>query len=137
MNVRDRWLSLWTDFSQARIWLPVEELADLADEDLLFGDIENCVSMQTKKLDMRQAVSRIYDTETEFIRYYFEPKVFQALAERGAVQLSFLFVHEWIWDFLPVERVNNSRLINWLLHSKQDEGWLWLRLNPNSNRLLG
>jgi hypothetical protein len=106
-----------SDFSKARIWLPAQKLANLKDEDLIYGEIENCIDPATHNLKLRQAVSRVYDPDTKFIRYYFDQSIFSDLLTKGPLQLSFLLIHEWLWDLLPADRVNGSRIINWLLHS--------------------
>lgn len=110
----------YTDFTRSRVWIASDSLVNIGDEDLLVTGPVNCQkSDRSGKLDLVQAVSRIQDLNTHFVRYYFDQSVVTELERAGPVQLSFLYVHEWLWDFYLPERVNNSRLVNRLLHSKQ------------------
>lgn len=109
------------DFTKPRIWLAVSKLADLKDEDLIYEGPENCIVPSTGAANLKQVVSRVYDPDTGLIRYYFDRQIYSQILSNGPLQVSFLHIHEWLWDFIAKDRINSSRIINWILHSKTIE----------------
>lgn len=107
-----------SDYAKPAIWLSVGKLEDVADEDLIYGTIANCLKKDSNKLNLKQAVVRFYDPDTKFTRYYFDRDILESFRSKGALQLSFLYVHEWLWSMMRADQVNNLRIINWILHSQ-------------------
>lgn len=108
------------DLSQNRVWkgkkLP---LIDIKDENYPVVIPQNCFEKNGSREDIYQAVIR-KEYETGFIRYTYNTDVLQKLEEEAVnqFQYSFLLVHEWLWDFFPVDRIELLRDANFLLHSK-------------------
>ncbi|HEX4926262.1 MAG TPA: hypothetical protein VFV50_19365, partial [Bdellovibrionales bacterium] len=106
------------DFTRKHIW---EEaafgLVDLKDEALVERLPENCRAGD--KIAVVQAVIRqppsVAGLPEYKVKYKFVPQVTEALRRQNPVQLSFLIVHEWLWDFS--KNVDRNRVINYLLHS--------------------
>lgn len=107
-----------TDVLQPRFW---EEapfgLVDIKDENLLHLVPMNC--RNGEKVQIVQAIIR-----QNFLNagvagdktiYRFVPRVFNDLQLNAPVQLSFLLVHEWLWDIS--HNVDRNRRINRFLHS--------------------
>lgn len=51
------------------------------------------------------------------ILYHYVPSVFRALESSAALQLSFIVVHEWLWDIVSNPEIN--RRLDHFLHSRQ------------------
>lgn len=101
------------DPSQSRIW---EEapwgLVDLKDEATISLVPESC--KQDGKVRVVQAVIRQKPEATprpkRTIIYKYVPEVFKKLAAQSPLQLSFLLVHEWLWDVS--KNVDRNRRLN-------------------------
>jgi hypothetical protein len=95
------------DFTQERVWTPSQlPLTPIFDEGLRVNLPENC----------QNVVQAIVRSGTGPIEYLFDEKTLGVLS---GLQLSFLYIHEWLRDFTddPVTIVK----VNWLLHSKRIE----------------
>ena len=53
--------------------------------------------------------------------YKFVPDLVDQLKSENPIQLSFLLIHEWLWDFSS--HVDRNRRINYWLHSDRLESW--------------
>jgi hypothetical protein len=111
-----------TQVSERRIWLGQESLVEIADEDFIGEVPRNCWKEHSEEPAKVQMVVRSQDLSTGFIRYYFDIKHLAALTNQGALQLSMLYVHEWLWDFFKPASINQSRLLNFILHTEQFDG---------------
>ena len=98
-----------SDFRQAAIWeMSNLTLRYLDDQELNTGMPENC------RGQIFQAVIR-QKNENGFIDYL-SNKFFVSALDAQEFQLSFLYVHEWLWDLTTDPNV--IRRINWYLHTK-------------------
>jgi hypothetical protein len=102
------------DYSQERVWVPSQfELTPIPYGNLGVKLPKNCS-------EVTQAVKR---TVHEIIQYAFHVHTFSEL-ERDPAQLSFMYVHEWLWDF--IDNLETIFKINKYLHSQlidiHDEG---------------
>lgn len=98
-------------------------LVDLKDENLVTQLPKNCrVGDQT---EIVQAVIRMNSTVVglppDKFLFRFVPEVTEQLQSSNPVQLSFLIVHEWLWNFS--DNVDRNRRINYWLHSTQVDKW--------------
>ncbi len=70
-----------------------------------------------------QAVIRLYEgysgTRPGHFVYKYDPNLLAQISGQDPLQLSFLFVHEWLWDISP--NVERNRRVNRFLHSKEIE----------------
>ncbi len=119
-------LTLFNDRNMTleRIWERAPfGLVDLKDEELVTLLPANCVSGD--KAQISQAVIRqppsVSGLPPGKILYRFVPTVVDQLAQSNPVQLSFLLVHEWLWDFSS--NVARNRRINYWLHSDRLDLW--------------
>jgi len=106
------------DYSLIRVW---EEsgfgLTDLKDESLVNRLPENCLNVENGEPKVIQAVIRQAAKYDEFIVYKFDPRILDHLS--SPLQLSFLLVHEWLWD--TTKDVESIRRFNRILHSEAAE----------------
>ena len=110
-----------TDFSQYYIWRPIQFLKDLPDEE--FFNIPGVCGLPSHgAADMHQAIIREFVSTKLFpegqVVFSYEPETINLLKD-DALQISFLFTHEWIWKIAPNAKVN--RQINRFLHSEEAE----------------
>jgi hypothetical protein len=92
-------------------------LVDIKDEDLVSLLPENCRG-PNGQAQIIQAVVRQPSGFTGMpnkIVFGYQPKVLKEMHERAPLQLSFLLVHEWLWEFSQNVQVN--RRVNRFLHS--------------------
>lgn len=123
-----------TDFTKKQIW---EEspfgLVDLKDEALVDLLPENCT--ESGKAYVIQAAIRqppaISGLPEYKVKYKFVSKVIEELKKQNPVQLSFLVLHEWLWDFS--KNVERNRKINYWLHSINLEKWTRAEWQANLN----
>lgn len=111
------------DFSKNRIWESAPYgLIDLKDESIVSLVPSNCT--RNGKIEVVQAVIRMNPlfsgTPADTIIYKFVPAIFDELKDDRPLQLSFLLVHEWLWEVS--KNVERNRRINHFLHSKFIEG---------------
>lgn len=113
-----------TDASLKYFWEKSEfGLIDLKDEDLIGLLPKNC--MTDDQIKVVQAVIRASDLSSgrplgKFLMHYV-PDVTEKLQSTNPIQLSFLIVHEWLWNFGDLPERN--RRINYWLHSSRLENW--------------
>jgi hypothetical protein len=67
-------------------------------------------------VEIRQVVIRNYSEASGRVIFKYDPEALE-LIRNNKLQLSFLLVHEWLWDFTKDITVN--RKINYFLHSTQ------------------
>ena len=113
-----------TQYFQPRIWEKAAYgLVDLKDENFVSIVPVNC--QQNGHLMIVQAVIRqdpsALGLPKDKVLYRYVPEVIKNLIHTNPLQLSFLLVHEWLWDFS--DNVERNRRINYLLHSKNLELW--------------
>ena len=113
-----------TQYFQPRIWEKAAYgLVDLKDENFVSIVPSNC--LQDGHLMIVQAVIRqdpsALGLPKNKVLYRYVPEVIKNLIKTNPLQLSFLLVHEWLWDFS--DNVERNRRINYLLHSKNLELW--------------
>ncbi len=112
------------DESAVRIWRASSSaLADLQDEALVRELPTNClVEREGRNVpDLKQMVRRRYYVDTNVLKIFYEydRDAFASAKGNNALQLSYLTVHEWLWDFVREPYAN--RWINRLLHSPRVE----------------
>jgi hypothetical protein len=113
-----------TDFQKKRVWEKAPfGLFDLKDEELVTLVPENCKT--DGKTSIVQAAIRVPSSlsgrpEDTYV-YKYVPEVVDKLKTANPVQLSFLLVHEWLWDFS--RNVQRNRRMNYWLHSGRLESW--------------
>jgi hypothetical protein len=108
-----------TDLSRTRVW---EEapfgLIDLEDEAIVASLPANCRDGDTAHIV--QAVVRewpeLSGAPPSHVTYRFVPSVLDDLQKQAPLQLSFLVIHEWLWDLST--NVTRNRRIDRLLHSE-------------------
>lgn len=110
------------DYSKTKVWEPSPfGLRDLDDESITSLIPQNCKT--ESKTQLIQAVIREFQnysgTQRGHIVYKYDPEVVQSLDQKSPLQLSFLMVHEWLWDLS--QNVNRNRRINRFLHSQEIE----------------
>jgi hypothetical protein len=94
-------------------------LIDIKDEDLVSLLPENCRGSNGKG-QLIQAVVRQpskYTGMPNKILFGYQPKVLKEMYENAPLQLSFLLVHEWLWEF--TQNVQVVRRVDKFLHSVQ------------------
>ncbi|MGZ5280578.1 MAG: hypothetical protein ACXWC9_11570, partial [Pseudobdellovibrionaceae bacterium] len=98
-------------------------LIDLKDEKMIAQVPANCRKgdhIQIQQAIVRQAPIFSGDEKRkELIIYKFVPSLLQGLEKTSPVQLSFLYIHEWLWDIS--HDVDLNRRINRFLHSTDFE----------------
>ena len=96
-----------------RLWVAKPfGLIDLKDENIKKKLPDQCFS--GNQVQLTQAVIR-QEKENQIL-YHFVPEVVSLLEETNPLQLSFLIVHEWLWDI--TQDVNTLRELNRRLHSQ-------------------
>lgn len=111
-----------TDRSKKHIWVAEDSLPDVEDENLENQNSHICDNAMARP-DVKQAFIRkashhpIYGVQVvlTYNRQIYEPLKFE-----NPTQLSFLLVHEWLWDLN--QDVAQNRNLNYFLHSKNIEG---------------
>jgi hypothetical protein len=108
------------DYTKHRLWEPSDfGLVVLKDEKIGRAIPYNCKS--GGKTMIVQAVLRLGKefSGTDTIIYKYVPEVVERLEHDDPLQLSFLMVHEWLWDLN--DDVEENRAANRLLHSRRFE----------------
>lgn len=114
-----------SDPAQERVWQAVGNsgLADLVDEGISRNIDANCLveSNGRRVPDLKQMVRRSYHVNGGRLKifYDYDLNAFREARAQNALQLSYLVVHEWLWDFIREPRANRS--INHLLHTQAVE----------------
>lgn len=111
------------DPSKPRRWTAANNLTDLHDEALPRELDANCMVERDGKSvpDLTQMVRRSFYVGGQGLQitYEYNLPLFDAAKASNALQLSYLVVHEWLWDF--IREPNANRLINRLIHSRSVE----------------
>ncbi len=110
------------DISLPRFW---EEapfgLVDIKDENIINFVPMNC--RQNGDVKIVQTIIRLNPMNTGLEKYKlvykYVPSIFQRLYTQAPLQLSFLLVHEWLWDLS--HHVEKNRRLNRFIHSKEFE----------------
>lgn len=113
-----------TNFSHTYIWERAAfGLVDLKDERIAVQLPANC-----RNGDDIRIVQAVIRQSPEFsglpqyrYRFSYVPEVVTELLRTNATQLSFLLVHEWLWEFSG--SVERNRTINYWLHSTRLTSW--------------
>ena len=96
------------------------QLVDILDEELLLVDMpENCkIDGKPKKFQtvIRQS-SRVSGFPVWKVQYHFDQSMILKLQQQDAIQLSFLLVHEFLWNFTT--HVQANRAVTRYLHSQR------------------
>ncbi|MBL7715283.1 MAG: hypothetical protein JNL01_07410 [Bdellovibrionales bacterium] len=121
-----------TDYSLTRVWEAAPfGLTDLNDQKIASLIPPNCMVPAPKgapagtpaKIQVIQAIIRLYQSfsgsKPGYLVYRYFPQVIADLDRQAPVQLSFLMVHEWLWDLST--NVERNRRINRFLHSRDIE----------------
>jgi hypothetical protein len=104
------------DMSKTYLWQPAQSsLIDVPDEKLISQLPQNCRSGVAQAV-VRQSAG--YTRMPSHIVFAYDKYVVGKLSQIP-VQLSFLLVHEWLWDFS--HEVVTNRMLNRLFHSKDFE----------------
>ncbi|HUP57891.1 MAG TPA: hypothetical protein VM598_10595 [Bdellovibrionota bacterium] len=115
--------SLWneTDPTQNFMWTPVVSgLVNVRDEDIPSAERvpENC--RRGLEIPLMQAVIRqdpvVSGSHTLVNHKYMKEKVLE-VAAANPIQISFLLVHEWLWNLS--DNVNRNRMVDRFLHSTE------------------
>jgi hypothetical protein len=105
------------DYSLKRVWEPAPfGLVDLKDELITSQLPRNC--QHDGQYQVVQAAIKQFNSFSgtkDKIIYKFVPALVNELDERSPLQLSYLLVHEWLWDIST--NVDRNRRINRFLHS--------------------
>ena len=110
--------------STSRIWIAgTNPLVNLGDEDRVRIP-KNCVSQATNSFSLYQAVIR---RKPKKIIYAYDSNIVKELEQNSPVQLSFLYVHEWLRDY--TQSASQITLIDQVLHSTR-----WLKQTSESFR---
>ncbi len=107
------------DASQIHLWERAPfGLVDLKDEKLLTAIPENC--LDSGRLSVVQAAIRVSPLVSGrplgYYLYKYVPEVVVKLQQTNPLQVSFLIVHEWLWQYS--DSVDRNRRVNYWLHSK-------------------
>lgn len=115
-------LAMKSDRQQNKIWIPAPYgLHALADENVVQVLPENCQHLENGKPGWIQTVQR--ETVGSKTFYHYDVGTIEKLSA-NPLQKSYLFVHEWLWDFTQDAR--STRYVNQLLHSSDLES-----MSPN------
>ncbi|MBL7544783.1 MAG: hypothetical protein JNL11_13280 [Bdellovibrionaceae bacterium] len=105
-----------TNFMEKYIWEIAQfGLADLKDERIVSLFPPNCVSdnkVQLIQTIIRQVRDHHGDTKVIF---KYDPRIIDPLEKANPLQVSFLLVHEWLWNYTA--NVEVLRKVNWFLHT--------------------
>lgn len=113
-------LILNKDILKPRIW---EEapfgLIDIHDENLISLVPTNCRVNNTLRITQAVVRQTSYFTgvSDEKLIYKYVPKIFQKLEKESPLQLSFVLIHEWLWDLS--HNVDRNRRLNRFFHSQE------------------
>lgn len=110
-----------TDLTKARLWEPIDfGLIDLKDEKMTSQIPENCkFNGETRVIQAVIRLSPEFSGSENLTIYKFVPSVMAELEVESPLQLSYLLVHEWLWDISS--DVEHNRQANRLLHSAEFE----------------
>lgn len=108
-----------TDPSKEHFWIASPSgLADIKDENFHALVPENC--RWKNEIHLAQAMIR-FDSKSpgdpdNKVIFYYSAGVIDAMESTDAHQVSFLLVHEWLWEHS--HNVHRNRQLNYLLHSE-------------------
>ena len=119
------------DESSTRVWISGKNpLINVGDEDRTRIP-KSCVANADAGFKLYQAVIRTQSGSDGKIRYEFDPELTAELERTNPIQLSFLYIHEWLRDFL--KDANSIALATQLIHSTR-----FAKATPSaSHRVLG
>jgi hypothetical protein len=108
-----KYLNNHSDYLSPQLWSPARYgLISISDEHMINLLPSNCLAKDnSNQPQIIQTVIRRY--EGALLKYYYDSEI---LAQLPALQLSFLYVHEWLWSF--VNNPESIRNINLFLHSQ-------------------
>lgn len=111
------------EYGQPRLWKEAAHgLINLNDEKIIRQLPGNCRQQTNGQVNLIQTVIRT--KRPDLVVYEYDPKIVEELKKWRSIQLSFLLVHEWLWDY--TQDVAILRDVNRYLHSKtaeeRDEG---------------
>lgn len=107
-----------TNYTKKAVWEPSPfGLIDLKDESNVSLIPENC--MVNGKIKISQVVIRQKPkySGSELVIYKYVPELVESLNANSPLQLSFLMVHEWLWEIS--DNVDRNRRLNRFLHSRE------------------
>jgi hypothetical protein len=110
-----------TDLTATRLWQPAPfGILRLDDQTISTLVPKNCqVDGETQGIPIVVRQNESFSGTQGHIVYKFIPEVVKSLNQTGGLQLSFLLVHEWLWDISS--NLERNRRINRFLHSPQFE----------------
>jgi hypothetical protein len=138
LSFRDYVGTLWnTDFSESRIWEPAPfGVLSISDEEIGSGHLvpQACrhETPDGSKINLVQAIVRLrerFNPDHPRIVYAYMKDLIESVQAYDTLQISFLLVHEWLWDHS--KNIERNRRINRLFHSKS-----FYELSPTDARSL-
>ncbi len=110
------------DMKRTHLWQPAPHgLINIEDENMI-AQLPPACRVTHDKVSLIQAVVRQTPAFTRMPAhtvFAFDTEVLKHMKERLPLQLSFLLVHEWLWEFS--NHVVTNRMVNRLLHSQDFE----------------
>lgn len=109
------------DISKKYVWIDSENLPDIDDENV--GNLNRNIcdrgfyAAQVKQAFIRKVISK--GNQELQVQIHYDRHIYAWLTYKNPTQLSFLLVHEWLWDLNS--DVAQNRNINYFLHSKNIE----------------
>lgn len=103
------------------VWRPTyEDLTDIEDEEFDRFPMGTCADINFQRGgELRQAIVRRAVLDPEYnktkIVFLYNQSIYAELEKRHPLQLSFLLIHEWLWNFSTDVKIN--REVNYFLHS--------------------
>ncbi len=89
-------------------------------------------------IEILQAIVRLSNAESKTtedkIIFEFDLEIFESLLHHDQFQLSFLIIHEWLWNFAP--SIENNRKMNMFLHSEAFDKMTALEASKKASELL-
>ncbi|WP_413290944.1 hypothetical protein [Bdellovibrio sp. HCB337] len=107
------------DWTKKRIWLSAPHgLVDIQDEQIRRKLPENCGWKNLGSIEQEMVQVVVRNKQPHIVRYEYDEEVFNKL-KAAPVQISFLLVHEWLWDHSEDPQI--IRWTNQFLHSQHAE----------------
>jgi hypothetical protein len=110
------------DMKKTHLWQPAQfGLIDVKDENMI-AQLPPMCRVSANKASLIQAVLRqtpAYTRMPSHIVFSFDKNVLKQMDDELPLQLSFLLVHEWLWEYS--QHVVTNRMVNRLLHSRDFE----------------
>jgi hypothetical protein len=98
-----------TDSANKYLWIAEDNLEVIHDEIVRLP--YSCTNYESAEI--QQAIIRQVTKNNIIFKY--DEGIYLELERQAPLQLSFLVVHEWLWNFM--DNVKDSRMINYFLHS--------------------